>query len=294
MKSKLTIIGFASGIAGNNPDCALGPWYLHYHPEWFEQAALAVIWHSFIAAASPYKGKEVLAEVIRISQDLSQEVRYLVQSDHKFAVVGGDHSCAIGTWSAVANANRQKGDIGLLWIDAHMDSHIPSTSMSQNIHGMPLAALLGHGVSDLCHLLDDAPKLKPENVCLIGVRSYEAGERLLLEQLGVRIYYIEEIRERGLTAVMSEAYAQVTANTCGIGISIDLDAIDPKDAPGVGCREPGGFTGEALQQALQVLPKSKPLLGIEIAEYNPLLDVEHKTALLLIALLQILTEPHDS
>ena len=168
-----------------------------------------------------------------------------------------------------------------------MDSHTPQTSFTQNIHGMPLAALLGEGVPELCQLLDDQPKLKPQNVCLIGVRSYEYGERKFLEQLGVRIYYIDEVQERGLSVVVKEAYELVNRFTCGFGLSIDMDAMDPDDAPGVGCREPGGIHGNDLIYALSHMPRNKPCLGMEITEYNPMLDVDNKTAHLLISLLAL-------
>lgn len=285
MQNKVHIIGLASGIAANNTDCALGPWYLYYHPEWFRHLPITVIWEDFIKASSQSAGADVLPQVIELSQALSEAVVSLVQTQQNFAVIGGDHSCAIGTWSAVAHANRNQGDIGLLWFDAHMDSHTPSSSLSQNIHGMPLATLLGHGAPGLCQLLDDHPKLKAKNVCLIGVRSYEVPERHLLEQLGVRIYYMDEVRDRGLSTVVNEAYDTVSAHTCGVGISIDMDAIDPREAPGVGCPEKGGLSGQALRQVLQYLPKHVRLLGVEIAEYNPILDTDSKTARLLIELL---------
>lgn len=285
MSSDLNLIGYASGIAGNNPDCALAPWYLYNHPKWFHHLSISVNWQDFFKASSEHSGAHVLPQVINILRDLSKAVLPLAQKNENFAVIGGDHSSAIGTWSAVAHANRDAGDIGLIWFDAHMDSHTPETSLSQNIHGMPLAALLGHGVPELCHILDDKPKLKPQNICLIGIRSYEIGERRFLEQLGVRIYYIEEVHERGLNIVVNEAYEHVNRQTCGYGLSIDMDAMDPEDAPGVGCREPGGISGKDLIYALNHLPQSKPCLGMEITEYNPILDEDNKTAHLLISLL---------
>lgn len=285
MSSELHLVGYASGIAGNNPDCALAPWYLYTHPKWFHHLSMSVKWHDFLKASSVNSGAQVLPQVTQLLSDLSNSVLPFAQKKENFAVIGGDHSSAVGTWSAVAHAYRAEGDIGLLWFDAHMDSHTPETSQTQNIHGMPLAVLLGHGVPGLCQLLDGKPKLKPENVCLIGVRSYESGERRFLEQLGVRIYYIEEVQERGLNIVVNEAYEQVNRHTCGYGLSIDMDAIDPDDAPGVGCREPGGMSGQDLIYALNHLPKSKRCVGMEITEYNPILDEDNKTAHLLISLL---------
>lgn len=288
MLPKVNLLGFASGVAGNNPDCALAPWFLYYHPEWFQSLPMPVIWQDFIRATSVAQGANVLKKVIKSVQELSQVVLTTIQKEGCLGVIGGDHSCAIGTWSAIAYAHRQKGDIGLLWIDAHMDSHTPETSMTHNIHGMPLAALLGHGIPELCRLLDDQPKLKAQNICLIGIRSYEAGERALLEKLGVRIYYMDEVQERGLASVMQEAYQRVAANTCGVGISIDMDAIDPNDAPGVGYREPEGLLGKDLLVALSALPNRSRLLGFEIAEFNPIEDSCDKTAHLLIDLIHSL------
>jgi arginase len=286
MRQKLNLLGFAAGIAGNNPDCALAPWYLYYHPEWFQHLSMVVSWEGFIKASSRNVGATVMPEVVEIIKSLSQEVLALTRQQQHFAVIGGDHSCAIATWSAVAYANRSQGDIGLLWVDAHMDSHTPSTSISQNAHGMPLAVLLGRGTPTLCQLWDDQPKLQPQNVCLVGVRSYEAAERQLLEELGVRVYYMDEVHERGLSAVIHEAYDQISAHTCGVGFSIDMDAIDPEDAPGVGYREQGGLSGQALRQAFSSLSKNRTrLLGVEITEYNPILDIDNKTAHLLLELL---------
>ena len=285
MSLVLKLIGYASGIAANNPDCALAPWHLYNHPKWFEHLPQIVSWHDFLKINSEFSGAQALPQVSKILHDLSDAVLPLAQNNESFVVIGGDHSSAVGTWSAVAYANRAKGDIGLIWFDAHMDSHTPKTSITQNIHGMPLAALLGEGAIDLCQILDDQPKLKSQNVCLIGVRSYEEEERQFLESLGVRIYYIEEIKKRGLNSVVNEAYELVNRHTCGFGISIDMDIMDPEDAPGVGCRESGGIHGKDLLDTLTHIPQTKPCLGMEITEYNPLLDKDNKTAHLLISLL---------
>ncbi len=201
-----------------------------------------------------------------------------------FCVIGGDHSCAIGTWSAVAYAYKGH-DIGLIWIDAHMDSHTPDTSTTQNIHGMPVAHLLGEGYMEFTHLFDHGSKIKPHNICLIGVRSFEKGEAARLARLGVKIYYMNEIKERGIDTVLNEACEYVCKSTYGFGISIELDAIDPIDAPGVGCPESGGIQGSALVNALKQLVPNKPLLGLEIAEYNPLRDENQITAQLAVDLI---------
>src|SRR5665213_879539 len=166
---------------------------------------------------------------------------------HKFvSVVGGDHSCAIGTWSGVYDAMHHLGDIGLIWIDAHMDSHTPETTPTNHIHGMPLACLLGYGYPTLTGVLHAAPKFKPENVCLIGVRSYEKGEAALLKHLNVRVFFMEEVQERGFEVVLAEAVQHVNQHTIGYGITLDIDAVDPLEAPGVDVPEPEGIHVKAL------------------------------------------------
>ena len=286
MNNSLNLVGYASGIAANNPDCALGPWYLYYHADMLQQLTMTTTWQTIIKATSKQKGADVLSLVTKSLTELSEAVLPLARHKQPFCVIGGDHSCAMGTWSAVAHAHRPQGDIGLLWIDAHMDSHTAESSPSQNIHGMPLAHLLGFGDRALYSILDSQPKIKPENVCLIGIRSYEAHERELLERLGIKIYYMHDVLEQGLDAIFTKACQQVSAGTCGFGITIDLDGIDPVDAPGVGCREAGGIRSAELLQALQNMKYKQHLLGLEIAEFNPMRDETAKTAKLLIDLIQ--------
>jgi arginase len=192
-------------------------------------------------------------------------------------VIGGDHSSAIGTWSGIATALKKQGDIGLIWIDAHLDSHTPETSETQAIHGMPLAALLGYGYASLVSVANAEPKLKPENVVIIGARSYEEGEHEFLKELGVKIFYMEDVNEFGLEWCFNEALHIVGLNTVGYGISLDIDALDLKLAPGVGSPVPGGISLPYLLDMFDEMPREK-LIGFEMVEYNPHLDVEDKTA----------------
>lgn len=282
----LAFIGYASGLAANNVDCALGPWYLYYHPELLHP--LTADWQAMVQANGLATGQAAWPAIQHSLQALGQAVLPLAQRRQAFCVIGGDHSSAMGTWSAVAHANRPRGDIGLIWIDAHMDSHTPETSKTQNIHGMPVAHLLGRGLPALCQLFDAEPKLKPENICLIGVRSYEAEEAALLARLGIRVYYMPEIHARGLAVVVQEAIDQVKQHTCGFGVSLDLDAVDPTEAPGVGCPAPHGLRGQALTQALQGLAQDPAFLGVELVEFNPMRDHRAQTAQLLVALLHSL------
>ena len=211
-------------------------------------------------------------------QEIAETVYEVVREGKLFTVLGGDHSCAIGTWSGAYRALRGQGRFGMIWVDAHMDSHTTTTSHSGAIHGMPLAALLGHGDPTLTRIGAAEPKLLPQNVALIGVRSYEPEEAELLESLGVRIFYIEEVQRRGLTACFEEALTIARRNTLAYGVSIDLDAIDPSDAPGVGSPEPNGLRGDELIDALSLVKDSDDLLGLEIVELNPNRDQRDKTA----------------
>lgn len=285
MREPVELVGYASGVAGNNPDCALGPWYVYYHPELFQSLSVQVNWHTLLPSTAIGSGKAVVSAVEHGLQQLADAVLPLARAQKPICVIGGDHSCGIATWSAVAHANRARGDIGLIWIDAHMDSHTPETSGSQNIHGMPVAHLLGEGLPSLAQLLDSDAKIKPENLCLIGIRSYQKGEADLLARLGVKIYFMEEVIQRGIQVVLLEAQQHVSRHTCGVGISIDLDAMDPMDAPGVGYREPGGIAGDSLVSGLHELAQRHEFLALEVTEYNPLLDDHGKTARLLVALL---------
>jgi arginase len=192
-------------------------------------------------------------------------------------VVGGDHSCAIGTWKGVASALRARGPLGLIWIDAHMDAHTPQTTPSGALHGMPLASLLGYGDKRLTSL-GRGVQLLPKHVCLIGVRSFESGEAALLRRLGVRVFFMPEVVRRGLTAVMREALDIATTGTAGFGVTLDLDALDPRDAPGVGSPVKGGIRAAELSTALASIQGHPALAGVEIVEYNPQRDRNGVTA----------------
>lgn len=217
---------------------------------------------------------------------LASTVCLTIRNNQRFAVVGGDHSCAIGTWSGAAMALRPKGELGLIWIDAHMDCHTPESSPSGAIHGMPLASLLGFGAPMFTNIGFASPKVLPGNVCLIGVRSYEPEESELLRELGVKVFSMGEIKKCGLTAVFSQAVDIAGSNTAGFGISIDLDVIDPGQVPGVGSPVANGLKHRALVECLTKISRQHGWLGMEIAEFNPSLDRDSVTARVVTDLLQ--------
>jgi arginase len=195
-------------------------------------------------------------------------------------LLGGDHSMAAGSVSGVAEFHRRRGEkIGVLWIDAHTDFNTPATSPSGNVHGMPLAALLGLGPEPLANLFGYAPKIAAQNVALIGIRSIDAAERENLRSAGVtHVYTMRDIDERGMRTVMEEAIGAASNGTAGYHISLDMDWIDPEDAPGVGTPVRGGATYREAHLAMEILADHGHMLSMEIVEVNPVIDEHNRTA----------------
>jgi len=273
----IIVIGAASGAGAPDPGCAKGPEALRRYRVFHDTPLQHVEWDAILRVPRDERDTPLHA-VAALGTRLSAEVEAVLQAGHFPLVVGGDHSCAIGTWSGVHRALADKGPLGLIWIDAHMDSHTFATTPSGQIHGMPLACLLGHGEAALTTIDGPEAKLHPGHVCLIGVRSYEAGEAALLQQLGVRVFDMGEVRRRGLAAVFDEALAMVRHGTAGFGVSVDLDALDPDEEPGVGTPVPGGLYRAELVAALSHLRGDPEFVAMEIVEYNPRRDRKHATA----------------
>lgn len=199
--------------------------------------------------------------------------------------LGGDHSLAAGSVAGVARARRAAGDrIGLIWIDAHADLNTPQSSPSGNVHGMPVAALLGHGDPALADIAGGGPALDGRHVALVGVRSLDAGERAHLRAWGVHLYSMRDIDQRGLSACVADAIARVSDGTSGFCCSFDADAVDPSAAPGVGTPVRGGLTFREAHLALEMIADTGKLLGMDIVEVNPILDVKNETAELAVGL----------
>lgn len=275
MKPEVSVIGAACSIAGTNSGSEQAPLVMQQSKH-LQALDLPLAWDHIIFSRGDKRQLEAMDNVIRYSQHIANRTARAVERDEKFLTIGGDHSCAVGTWSGAAHALRNQGDLGLLWIDAHADAHTPDSSDTGNIHGMPVAHLLGQGHSYLRAILDSENKLKPENLALIGIRSYEAPEKALLEQLGVRVYFIEEVKQRGIDVVMAEAFELINTNSDFYGISIDVDGMDPEFAPAVHTTVDNGINPERLIPALERLPKQH-FIGAEIAEFCPSLDVDSKT-----------------
>ena len=202
-------------------------------------------------------------------------------------VLGGDHSIAVGTVSGVAEFHRRKQQtIGLIWIDAHADINTPATSPSGNVHGMPLAALMGLGPDPLKNIFGWSPKVVPANVALVGVRDIDATEKENIRRAGItEVYTMRDIDERGMRTVMEEALRAAGRGTAGYHVSLDMDWIDPEDAPGVGTPVRGGATYREAHLAMEIIADHGRMTSLEVVEVNPVIDEHNRTAELAVELI---------
>jgi arginase len=272
-RPSIRIFGVRSGVGGRDPGAVAAA-------DTLKSAGLAsnlahdgrcVEWSGILEPAQAHAADPTEA-MARLNPRLAQAVRGASLAGHRPLVIGGDHSCAVGTWSGVHGALPAGHELGLLWIDAHLDSHTPQTSHTGLIYGMPLAVLLGHGDRAFTECLNAGPKVLPRHVCVFGARSYEPEERALLDRLGVRVIGMTEIAQRGVANALREALDIVRSASGGFGITIDMDALDPRDAPGVGTPAPGGLRAAELIAELATVNGADDLRALEICEYNAARD----------------------
>ncbi|MCL6592485.1 MAG: arginase [Alicyclobacillus sp.] len=226
-----------------------------------------------------------LDEVAQVCEELQQSVSRVVRAGHIPVVLGGDHSLAMGSLAGVAAVYPETG---VLWFDAHGDMNTPETTPSGNIHGMPLAVSLGMGHPRLVQLGGFAPKVKPERVVLVGVRSLDPGERENIRQAGIRVFTMAEIDREGMASVMEQAIALAGQGGAGIHLSLDLDALDPMYAPGVGTPVNGGVSYREGHLAMEMLAASGRLRSVDVVEVNPILDTRNRTGTMAVELLESL------
>ncbi len=290
------LIGAGSGWGAGVREAEDGPRGLHafglaerltavgVRASWAQMVEPEKRWRDHGALSRP----EVFDLVARHNGALAEAVAKAMAARALPVVIGGDHAIAMGTWGGVARGAR-RAPFGLIWMDAHLDAHTVQTTPSMNAHGMSAAVLLGHGTPEFLAVGGGA--LRPEHLCYIGVRSYEVAEWALLRRLGVRIFYMEEVRERGLAAVMADALAIATQGTRGFGLTIDLDGFDPADVPGVGLPVADGLPGAETAAVLRGIARNPRLRALEIVEYAPALDRDHRTAELVLTLLSSALAP---
>jgi len=281
----IELIGAEIGEGASDQGCRAGPRALQ---QFGLAERLSARWTRMVNSDPALRAEGALAVVHEFSLRLAASVREAMARASLPLVVGGDHTCAVGTWSAVAEVLRPRGRVGLVWVDAHLDSHTPQTSDTKALHGMPLAALMGYGPPELTAIGATLQKVDPRDVVIVGARSYEAGEAALIERLGVRVMHMDEVRARGFAACLGEAVAHATANTAAWGLSFDLDALDPVDAPGTGTPVSGGIALCDAVAGVATLAHDPRLVAAEIVEYNPYRDPRRKTAAAVVAIAKAL------
>jgi arginase len=282
-RRKVALIGAASGWGAGFRQTENGPPALRGMglARWMRDAGVDAGWAAMVEPSRFWREHpaleraHVFEEVAEVNGALCRAVCVAMAAGAFPVVIGGDHSIAMGTWGGVARGLARQ-PFGLIWFDAHLDAHTVATTPSMNPHGMPAAVLLGHGEPDFLAVGGGA--LRPEHLCYIGARSFEPGEQALLERLGVRVFYMDEVRRRGLGNVVDEALAIATEGTVGFGLSIDLDGFDPADAPGIGLKEPNGLRRGEMLAALAGIARRPDLRALEIVEYIPELDEGMRTA----------------
>jgi arginase len=227
------------------------------------------------------KRAKYLAEIADACKDLAAIVEKALDENMTPVVLGGDHSIAAGSLSGVAGYFRKKEKkIGLIWLDAHGDINTPESSPSGNVHGMPLAAAMGYGATELVELQGFKPKVEPQNISLVGIRDLDSQEKKLAKKSGVHVFTMRDIDERGMREVMSDALKYAMDDTDGISVSLDMDFVDPSDAPGVGTPVRGGVTYREAHLAMEMLADTEAMVSLEVVEINPVIDEHNRTALL--------------
>lgn len=227
----------------------------------------------------------LLPAIAEVCGDLSRRTARAIREGFMPLVLGGDHSLTAGSLAGVATAYAERGErVGLIWLDAHGDLNTPETSPSGNVHGMPVAHLLGHGDPLLTNLAVPGPAIRPENTVLVGVRDLDQGERANVRRFGVTVFTMRDVDERGLRDVMREAITIATRGTAGMHVSCDADWVDPADAPGVGTPVRGGATYREAHLAMEMIADSGRMVSMDIVEINPVLDEMNRTADLCVGL----------
>ena len=210
------------------------------------------------------KRAKYLGEIAEACKDLGEAVEKSLVEGFMPLVLGGDHSIAAGSISGVAAHFRKedKKQVGYIWLDAHGDMNTPESSPSGNVHGMPLASIMGYGPPELVELMGFKPKVEPQNIVLVGIRDLDSQEKKLVKKSGVHVFTMRDIDERGMREVMSDALKYAMDDTDGIAVSLDMDFVDPSDAPGVGTPVRGGVTYREAHLAMEMIADSEAMVSV--------------------------------
>ncbi|MYL34950.1 arginase [Pontibacillus yanchengensis] len=290
MNNNLSIVGAPMDLGQNRRGVDMGPSAIRYAGvvERLEQLQYDIEDLGDVEIPRPDRREDQkehlrnLKEVAEGNENLAKTVDDVIQRNRFPLVIGGDHSIAIGSLAGIA---KHYENLGVIWYDAHGDLNTGGTSPSGNIHGMPLAVSLGIGHERLVNIEGYQPKIKPENIVIIGARSLDDGEKELIKEKGIKVYSMHEIDRLGMTQVIQESVEYLTHKTDGIHLSLDLDGLDPQDAPGVGTPVMGGMSYRESHLAMEMLAEADIITSAEFVEVNPILDEKNRTASVAVGLM---------
>lgn len=283
----IRFIGYPCGAGASDDRCKDAPSYLHASgiDAALRDQGIDIKWCDI----TPPQGETKEAVLASAGKTLYHQVSQAIEDGALPVIFGGDHSMAAFTWSAITDSLNATRQHGLIWLDAHMDAHSFETSETANIHGMPIARLIGKKIKVLSDIGKQEQPLNPHHIHQLGIRSYEAGEQSTVEEAGIHLHYMDAIASDGFAMHFQEALEHVSSLP-HFGLSIDLDAFDPTDAPGTGVREGNGLKASEVLPQLQGLAYHPHIRAIEIAEFNPYLDIDNRTVALITRLLLSLFE----
>ena len=288
MKRKAAVLGVPLELGASKQGASGGPAAIRRAGvlKMLEDLGLAVenLGDLKIPKAAPPRASAKLkngAAILQVCAELEKRCHAAVRGGAVPITLGGDHSLAVGSVSGVSRAYRDEGkNIGLIWVDAHADINTPDSSPSGNVHGMPVAHLLGMGDKGFARLGGFFPKVLPRNTCLIGTRDVDKAEAINLRRSGVRVFSMQEIDRFGMGACVEQAIDLASDATAGFHLSFDIDVVDPGNAPGTGTLKRGGLTYRESHLLMELAADSERLLGLDLVEVNPLEDVQNATAVI--------------
>jgi arginase len=283
------IIGVSLDLGGNRRGVDMGPsaFRIAGLAERLSSLGLPVVDEGDLVAPIPEvksfgdPAKKYVREIAKLCERLYKTSLGALEKGGIPVVLGGDHSLAAGSVAATADfVRRENKPLGLIWVDAHGDMNTPSTSLSGNVHGMPLAALLGSEPAELSRIGGFSPKVRPERTVLIGIRNLDEREKEIVRSSRVKVFTIKDVDRAGIAAVVEEALSIAGDGTAGVHVSFDLDVCDPMIAPGVGTPVKGGLDYREAHMLMEMVADSGLLRALDLVEVNPILDDRNMTAVL--------------
>jgi arginase len=283
------IIGVSLDLGGNRRGVDMGPsaFRIAGLGERLTSLGVTVVDHGDLVAPTPETKsfgdprKRYIREITRVCEKLYRTSLGALEKGGLPLVLGGDHSLAAGSVAATADFVRRAGKpLGLIWVDAHGDMNTPHSSGSGNVHGMPLASLLGSEPVELSRIGGFSPKVLPEHTVLIGIRNLDATEKEIVRASGVHVFTMKDIDRTGIAVVTEQALAIAGTGTAGVHVSFDLDVCDPTIAPGVGTPVKGGLDYREAHMVMEIVADSGLLRALDLVEVNPILDDRNATAML--------------